>query len=98
MSTTATAKPKSNPKPKGRKTPAAKAMDKVAAKKLSFTAYAEKILRAKGEPMHVKDLTAAARKAGLKTSGATPEATMAARLGGAPDRFRKLGKGMFELK
>lgn len=64
----------------------------------SFVAYAEEILRKKKAPMHVKDITAAAQKAGLVTNGATPTATMAARLGAAPDLFMKLGKGMFELK
>ncbi|HEY2182481.1 MAG TPA: winged helix-turn-helix domain-containing protein [Solirubrobacteraceae bacterium] len=82
--------------------PPAKAKAKPAkakpAKTNSFVALAEKALRSAGKPMHVKDITAAALKAGLKTKGKTPEATMAARLGGAPDRFVKLGKGMFKLK
>ena len=64
----------------------------------SFIIHAETILRAKGKPMHVKEITAAALKAGLTTSGKTPDATMGARLGGAPERFEKLGKGMFDLK
>jgi hypothetical protein len=64
----------------------------------SFVVHAETILRAKGKPMHVKDITAAALAAGLTTSGKTPAATMGARLGGAPDHFEKLGKGMFDLK
>ena len=63
----------------------------------SFVAHAETILRAKGEPMHVKAITAAALTAGLTTSGKTPEATMGARLGSSPS-FQKLGKGMFDLK
>ncbi len=79
----------------GRKAAAAKAKP---VKTTSFVAHAEKILRAKGEPMHVKDITERALKAGLKTGGKTPAATMAARMGGAPERFTKLGKGMFELK
>ncbi len=63
----------------------------------SFVAYAEEIMR-KGKPMHVKDITAAAQEAGLVTNGATPAVTMGARLGAVPERFTKLGKGMFELK
>ena len=64
----------------------------------SFIVHAETILRAKSKPMHVKEITAAALAAGLTTSGKTPAATMGARLGGSPDRFEKLGKGMFNLK
>ena len=64
----------------------------------SFVTHAETILAAAGKPMHVKEVTAAALKAGLTTSGKTPDATMAARLGGIPNRFDKLGKGMFALK
>jgi hypothetical protein len=79
MSTTTAAKPK---KPTTKKRLPGPPVKTKPAKANSFVAHAEKILRAKGEPMHVKDLTAAALKAGLKTGGKTPEATMAARLGG----------------
>jgi hypothetical protein len=64
----------------------------------SFVVHAEIILCAEGKPMHVKDITAAALAAGLTTRGKTPDATMGARLGSNPDRFEKLGKGMFDLK
>ena len=64
----------------------------------TFTISAEVILRKAAKPLHVNDITEQALKSGLQTAGKTPTATMAARLGSAPDRFTKLGKGMFELK
>lgn len=73
-------------------------------KKLSFKEAAIKILKEAEEPLSAKDLTEMAIQDKLiETSGATPEATMAAQLytdikNNASSKFKKVGRGLFSLK
>ncbi|WP_228236978.1 restriction endonuclease [Allomuricauda sp. M10] len=68
-------------------------------KKLSFKEAAIKILRDADEPLSAKEITQIALAEELiETSGATPEATMAAQLYTDSGKFKKVGKGLFALK
>lgn len=68
-------------------------------KKISFKAAAKKLLAQTGEPMTPKEITSLAMDEGLiKTTGQTPEATMAAQLYVDINRnpqsvFKKAGRG-----
>jgi HJR/Mrr/RecB family endonuclease len=67
-------------------------------KKLSFKGAAIKILKEAEEPLTSKEITEIALEKGLiETSGATPEATMAAQLYTDTGKFKKVGKGLFAL-
>jgi len=72
-------------------------------KKLSFKEAAIKILKEADEPLTAKEITDIALNEGLiETSGATPEATMAAQLyteisNNAASKFKKVGRGLFAL-
>lgn len=73
-------------------------------KKLSFKEAAIKILKEAEEPLSAKEITEIAMDEELiETSGATPEATMAAQLytdinNNTSSKFKKVGRGMFALK
>lgn len=73
-------------------------------KKLSFKEAASKILEKAEEPLSAKEITEIALNEDLiETSGATPEATMAAQLytdinSNTNSLFKKVGKGKFALK
>ena len=73
-------------------------------KKYSFKEAAAKILKEADEPLSAKEITELAIEKGLiETSGATPEATMAAQLytdinKSTSSEFKKVGKGKFALK
>ena len=67
-------------------------------KKLSFKGAAIKILKEADEPLTAKEITEVALEEGLiETSGATPEATMAAQLYTDTGKFKKVGRGLFAL-
>lgn len=67
-------------------------------KKLSFKQAAVKILTEAKEPLSAREITEIALDDELiETSGATPEATMAAQLYTDTGRFKKVGKGLFAL-
>ncbi|TRZ43973.1 restriction endonuclease [Robertkochia solimangrovi] len=67
-------------------------------KKLSFKEAAKKILKEADEPLSAKEITHIALNEDLiETSGATPEATMAAQLYTDTGKFKKVGKGLFAL-
>lgn len=67
-------------------------------KKLSFKEAAIKILKEAEEPLSAKDITKIAFEEELiESSGATPEATMAAQLYTDTGKFKKVGKGLFAL-
>ena len=67
-------------------------------KKLSFKEAAVRILKDADEPLSAKEITTIALDEELiETSGATPEATMAAQLYTDTGRFKKVGKGIFAL-
>ncbi|MEO1031982.1 MAG: winged helix-turn-helix domain-containing protein, partial [Bacteroidota bacterium] len=66
--------------------------------KLSFKGAAIKILKEADEPLTAKEITEVALEEGLiETSGATPEATMAAQLYTDTGKFKKVGRGLFAL-
>jgi len=66
--------------------------------KLSFKKAAIKILEAAEEPLSAKEITQIALNEELiETSGATPEATMAAQLYTDTGKFKKVGRGLFAL-
>ncbi|HOP22622.1 MAG TPA: restriction endonuclease [Gammaproteobacteria bacterium] len=73
-------------------------------KKLSFKEAAIKILKEAEEPLSAKEITEIALDEELiETSGATPDATMAAQLytdisNNTSSKFKKVGRGMFALK
>lgn len=73
-------------------------------KKLSFKEAAIRILKQAEEPLSAKEITEIALDEELiETSGATPEATMAAKLytdinNNSSSKFKKVGRGMFALK
>lgn len=73
-------------------------------KKLSFKEAAAKILKDADEPLSAKEITNIALDEELiETSGATPEATMAAQLyteinNNSSTKFKKVGRGLFALK
>lgn len=73
-------------------------------KKLSFKEAAIKILEQAEEPLSAREITDIALGDGLiETSGATPEATMAAQLytdinNNSSSKFKKIGRGKFALK
>ena len=67
-------------------------------KKLSFKEAAIKILKDADEPLSAKEITKIALKESLiESSGATPDATMAAQLYTDTGKFKKVGKGLFAL-
>lgn len=67
-------------------------------KKISFKEAAIKILKEADEPLSPKEITKIALEEELiETSGATPEATMAAQLYTDTRKFKKVGKGVFAL-
>lgn len=67
-------------------------------KKLSFKEAAKKILKEAEEPLSAKEITQIALNEELiETSGATPEATMAAQLYTDTGKFKKVGRGLFAL-
>lgn len=67
-------------------------------KKLSFKEAAVKILNQADEPLSAKEITKIALEEELiETSGATPEATMAAQLYTDTGKFKKVGRGLFAL-
>lgn len=67
-------------------------------KRLSFKEAAVKILKEAEEPLTAKEITRIALDEELiETSGATPEATMAAQLYTDTGKFKKVGKGLFAL-
>lgn len=72
--------------------------------KLSFKEAAIKILKEADEPLSAKKITEIALDEELiETSGATPEATMAAQLytdinKNSSSKFKKIGRGLFALK
>ena len=67
-------------------------------KKVSFKEAALKILKEVEEPLSAREITEIALEANiLETSGATPEATMAAILYNDTGKFKKVGKGLFAL-
>lgn len=67
-------------------------------KKLSFKEAAIKILKAADEPLSAKEITKIAlEKELIETSGATPDATMAAQLYTDTGKFKKVGRGLFAL-
>lgn len=67
-------------------------------KKLSFKEAAVKILKEAEEPLSAKEITKIALEDALiETSGATPDATMAAQLYTDTAKFKKVGKGLFAL-
>ena len=67
-------------------------------KKLSFKEAAVKILKEAEEPLSAKDITRIAFEEELiESSGATPEATMAAQLYTDTGKFKKVGRGLFAL-
>lgn len=73
-------------------------------KKLSFKEAAIKILKEADEPLSAKEITdIALNEEMIETSGATPEATMAAQLytdinNNSSSKFKKVGRGLFALK
>ncbi len=73
-------------------------------KKLSFKKAAAKILKTAEEPLSAKEITQIALDEDIiVTSGATPEATMAAQLytdinKNPSTQFKKVGRGLFALK
>lgn len=67
-------------------------------KKLSFKEAAVKILKEADEPLSAKEITKIAlEEALIETTGATPDATMAAQLYTDTGKFKKVGKGLFAL-
>lgn len=75
-----------------------KVLGKQKSMKLSFKEAAIKILKEAEEPLSAKEITQIALEDGLiETSGATPEATMAAQLYTDTGKFKKVGKGLFAL-
>lgn len=67
-------------------------------KKISFKEAAIKILNEADEPLSAKEITKIALDEDLiETSGATPEATMAAQLYTDTGKFKKVGRGLFAL-
>ena len=67
-------------------------------KKLSFKEAAVKILKEADEPLSAKEITKIALDDELiETSGATPNATMAAQLYTDTGKFKKVGRGLFAL-
>ncbi len=67
-------------------------------KKLSFKEAAVRILKEAEEPLTAKEITKIAlEEALIETSGATPDATMAAQLYTDSAKFKKVGKGLFAL-
>ncbi|MEQ8562089.1 MAG: winged helix-turn-helix domain-containing protein, partial [Cytophagales bacterium] len=65
-------------------------------KKLSFKEAAVKILKEADEPLSAKEITKIALDDELiETSGATPDATMAAQLYTDTGKFKKVGRGLF---
>jgi len=67
-------------------------------KKLSFKEAAVKILKEADEPLSAKEITKIALEDALiETSGATPDATMAAQLYTDTGKFKKVGRGLFAL-
>lgn len=67
-------------------------------KKLSFKQAAIKILKDAEEPLTAKEIVNIALEEELiESSGATPEATMAAQLYTDSGKFKKVGKGLFAL-
>lgn len=73
-------------------------LGKQKSKKLSFKEAAIKILKEAEEPLSAKEITRIALDSELiETSGATPEATMAAQLYTDTGKFKKVGKGFFAL-
>jgi restriction endonuclease Mrr len=67
-------------------------------KKLSFKEAAVKILKEAEEPLSAKEITKIAlEEALIETSGATPDATMAAQLYTDSAKFKKVGRGLFAL-
>ncbi|MEQ9218267.1 MAG: restriction endonuclease [Cyclobacteriaceae bacterium] len=67
-------------------------------KKLSFKEAAVKILKEADEPLSAKEITKIALDDELiETSGATPDATMAAQLYTDTGKFKKVGRGLFAL-
>lgn len=68
-------------------------------KKISFKQAAVRILTQAKEPLSAKEITEIALNEELiETSGATPEATMAAQLYTDTGKFKKVGRGLFALK
>ncbi len=73
-------------------------------KKLSFKKAAAKVLQAADEPLSANEITQIALDEDMiSTSGATPEATMAAQLytdinNNPSTQFKKVGRGLFALK
>jgi len=79
--------------------------DELAATRLTFRAAAQKLLAEAGEPLHPRVLAERALAGGLvKTTGKTPEATMAAQLytdiqaHGEQSTFVRVGRGLFGLR
>lgn len=67
-------------------------------KKLSFKEAAVRILKEAEEPLTAKEITKIAlEEALIETSGATPDATMAAQLYTDSAKFKKVGRGLFAL-
>ncbi len=67
-------------------------------KKVSFKDAAIKILKEADEPLTAKKIVEIALERDMiETSGATPDATMAAQLYTDTGKFKKLGKGLFAL-
>ncbi|OXB01919.1 restriction endonuclease [Flavobacterium pectinovorum] len=67
-------------------------------KKISFKEAAIKILKEAEEPLSAKEITKIALEENMiESSGATPEATMAAQLYTDTGKFKKVGKGLFAL-
>ncbi|RZJ48025.1 MAG: hypothetical protein EOO44_21655 [Flavobacterium sp.] len=67
-------------------------------KKISFKEAAIKILKEVEEPLSAKEITKRALEENMiESSGATPEATMAAQLYTDTGKFKKVGKGLFAL-
>jgi hypothetical protein len=65
--------------------------------KASLRTEAEAVLREKGKPMHVKDLTEAVLARGnVKAKGKTPQATLASIMLRS-DKFKKTARGTFGL-
>src|SRR5438876_507256 len=72
---------------------------------LTFRAAAERVLAEAGEPLHPHTIAERALSAGLvKSSGKTPQSTMAAQLyvdlsrHGEQSRFVRIGRGLFGLR
>ena len=67
-------------------------------RKFSFKEAAIRILKEAEEPLSAREITKIALdKEMIETSGATPEATMAAQLYTDTGKFKKVGKGLFAL-